>query len=76
MVDRAWTIGVRMKQIKVEVGNLIKLTDQPDDDNIWIVLKTKNFFKSEDKVSAVRIRNMTGKSQEIWFPARKIEVIG
>ena len=65
-----------MKEVKVEVGNLIKLPDQPDDDNIWIVLKTKNFFKSEDKVSAVRIRNMTGKPQEIWFPARKIEVIG
>ena len=65
-----------MKQVKVEVGNLIKLSDQPDDDNIWIVLKTKNFFKSEDRVSAVRIRNMTGKPQEIWFPDRKIEVLG
>ena len=65
-----------MKQVKVEIGNLIKLPDQPDDDNIWIVLKTKNFFKSEDKVSAVRIRNMTGEPQVIWFPARKIEVIG
>ena len=65
-----------MKQVKVEVGNLIKLSDQPDDDNIWIVLKTKNFFKSEDRVSAVRIRSMTGEAREIWFPARRIEVIG
>ena len=69
-------IGVQMNGIKVEVGNLIKLTDQPDDDNIWIVLGVRRFFKSENRVNAVRIRNMTGKSQEIWFPVRKIEVIG
>ncbi len=69
-------IGVQMNEVQIEVGNLIKLTDQPDDDNIWIVLKVKKFFKSENKINAVRIRNMTGKSQEIWFPVRKIEVIG
>ncbi len=68
-------IGVCMSN-EVGVGNLIKLTDQPDDDNIWIVLRVRRFFKSEDKVNAVRIRNMTGKPQEIWFPVRKIEVIG
>ena len=65
-----------MKDIKVEVGNLIKLTRQPDDDSIWIVLKVKHFFKSDGRVNAVRIRNMTGKPQEIWYPSRKIEVIG
>jgi len=74
-VDRERVIGVCMNGIKVEVGNLIKLTNQPDDDNIWIVLGVRRFFKSENRVNAVRIRNMTGKSQEIWFPARKIEVL-
>ena len=45
---------------EVEVGNLIKLTRQPDDDSIWIVLKVKRFIKStgENKVNAVRIRDM------------------
>ena len=75
MVDRAWTIGVRMKQVKVEVGNLIKLTRQPDDDSIWIVLKVKHFFKHSNNVNAVRIRNMH-RPQEIWYPSRHIEVIG
>ena len=65
-----------MKDIKVEVGNLIKLTRQPDDDNIWIVLGVRHFFKSDGRVNAIRIRNMTGKPQEIWYPSRKIEVIG
>ena len=66
-----------MKQIKVEVGNLIKLTRQPDDDSIWIVLKVKRFIKStgEDKVNAVRIRDMNS-PREIWYPSRHIEVIG
>ena len=73
-MDRARFIGVRMNEVKV--GNLIKLADQPDDDNIWIVLKVKRFFKHSNNVNAIRIRNMTGKPQEIWFPARKIEVIG
>ena len=68
-------IGVQMNEVQIEVGNLIKLTDQPDDDNIWIVLDVRRFFKSENKINAVRIRNMTGKSQEIWFPVRKIEVL-
>ena len=62
---------------EVEVGNLIKLTRQPDDDSIWIVLKIKKFIKStgEDKVNAVRIRDMYS-PREIWYPARHIEVIG
>ena len=66
-----------MKDIKVEVGNLIKLTRQPDDDNIWIVLKIKKFIKStgEDKVSAVRIRDMNS-PRELWYPSRHIEVLG
>ena len=66
-----------MKDIKVEVGNLIKLTRQPDDDSIWIVLKVKKFIKStgENKVNAVRIRDMYS-SREIWYPSRHIEVIG
>ena len=64
-----------MKDIKVEVGNLVKLPRQPDDDNIWIVLKVKHFFKSDNRVNAVRIRNMS-KPQEIWYPSRHIEVIG
>jgi len=62
---------------QVEVGNLIKLTRQPDDDSIWIVLKVKRFIKStgEDKVNAVRIRDMNS-PREIWYPSRHIEVIG
>ena len=68
-------IGVQMNGIKVEVGNLIKLTDQPDDDNIWIVLGVRRFFKSENKVNAVKIRTMNG-PREIWYPSRHIEVIG
>ena len=66
-----------MKDINVEVGNLIKLTRQPDDDSIWIVLKVKRFIKStgEDKVNAVRIRDMNS-PREIWYPSRHIEVIG
>ena len=64
-----------MKDIKVEVGNLIKLTRQPDDDNIWIVVDVRHFFKSEDRVNAVRIRTMND-SKEIWYPSRHIEVIG
>tara|TARA_B100000287_G_scaffold412687_1_gene443408 strand:+ start:769 stop:963 length:195 start_codon:yes stop_codon:yes gene_type:complete len=62
---------------EVEVGNLIKLTRQPDDDSIWIVLKVKRFIKStgEDKVNAVRIRDMNS-PREIWYPSRHIEVIG
>lgn len=60
----------------IEIGNLIKLTDQPDDDNIWIVLDVRRFFKSDDVHNAVKIRNMTGESREVWFPARKVEVIG
>ena len=62
---------------QVEVGNLIKLTRQPDDDIIWIVLKVKRFIKStgEDKVNAVRIRDMNS-PREIWYPSRHIEVIG
>ena len=75
MVDRAWIIGVRMKDIKVEVGNLIKLTRQPDDDSIWIVLKVKYFFESDKRVNAVRIRDMNS-PREIWYPSRHIEVIG
>ena len=74
-MDRARIIGVRMKPVKVEVGNLIKLIRQPDDDSIWIVLKVKKFFKSEDKVNAVRIRDMNS-PREIWYPSRHIEVIG
>ena len=68
-------IGVRMKE--VEVGNLIKLPRQPDDDSIWIVLKVKKFIKStgENKVNAVRIRDMNS-PREIWYPSRHIEVIG
>ena len=72
-----------MKEVEVKVGNLIKLNDEIDDDNIWIVLKVKHFFKSDDKVNAVRIRSLTNKlshltghhSKEIWHPARKIKVI-
>jgi len=64
-----------MKDIKVEVGNLIKLPRQPDDDNIWIVLGVRHFFKSEDRVNAVRIRDMYS-PREIWYPSRHIEVIG
>ena len=64
-----------MKDINVEVGNLIKLTRQPDDDSIWIVLKVKKFFKSENKVNAVRIRDMY-RPREIWYPSRHIKVIG
>ena len=64
-----------MKDIKVEVGNLIKLPRQPDDDNIWIVLGVRHFFKSEDRVNAVRIRTMNN-SKEIWYPSRHIKVIG
>ena len=62
---------------EVEVGNLIKLTRQPDDDSIWIVLKVKRFIKStgEDKVNAVRIRDMNS-PREIWYPSRHIEIIG
>ena len=75
MVVRERVIGVRMKDIKVEVGNLIKLPRQPDDDSIWIVLDVRRFFKSENRVNAVRIRNMTGKPQEIWHPVRYCEVI-
>jgi hypothetical protein len=62
---------------EVEVGNLIKLTRQPDDDSIWIVLKVKKFIKStgENKVNAVRIRDMNS-PREIWYPSRHIEVIG
>ena len=74
-MDRAWTIGVRMKDINVEVGNLIKLTRQPDDDSIWIVIDVRRFFKSENKVNAVRIRDMNS-PREIWYPSRHIEVIG
>ena len=65
-----------MNDVEVEIGSLVKLPRQPDDDNIWIVLKVKRFFKHSYNVNAIRIRNMTGKPQEIWFPARKIEVIG
>ena len=74
-MDRERTIGVRMKE--VEVGNLIKLTRQPDEDSIWIVLKVKKFIKStgENKVNAVRIRDMNS-PREIWYPSRHIEVIG
>ena len=64
-----------MKEVKVEIGSLVKLTRQPDDDNIWIVLKVKRFFKSENKVNAVRIRDMNS-PREIWYPSRHIEVIG
>ena len=64
-----------MKDIKVEVGNLIKLTRQPDDDNIWIVLGVRHFFKSDGRVNAVRIRTMNN-SKEIWYPSRHIKVIG
>jgi len=66
-----------MKDIKVEVGNLIKLNKQPDDDNIWIVLKVKKFIKStgENRVNAVRIRDMNS-PREIWYPSRHIKVIG
>ena len=64
-----------MNDIKVEVGKLIKLTRQPDDDSIWIVLKVKKFFKSENKVNAVRIRDMNS-TRELWYPSRHIEVIG
>ena len=64
-----------MNEVKVEIGSLVKLPNQPDDDNIWIVLDTKQFFKSDGRVNAVRIRNMTGPTQTIWFPARKIKVI-
>jgi hypothetical protein len=64
-----------MKDIKVEVGNLIKLTRQPDDDSIWIVVDVRRFFKSEDRVNAVRIRDMYS-PREIWYPSRHIEVIG
>ncbi len=64
-----------MKDIKVEVGNLIKLTRQPDDDSIWIVLKVKHFFESDKRVNAVRIRDMNS-TREIWYPARHIEVLG
>jgi hypothetical protein len=74
-VDRERFIGVCMNDIKVEVGNLIKLTRQPDDDNIWIVVDVRRFFKSEDRVNAVRIRTMNN-SKEIWYPSRHIEVIG
>jgi len=74
-VDRERIIGVRMKE--VEVGNLIKLTKQPDEDSIWIVLKVKKFIKStgENKVNAVRIRDMYN-PREIWYPSRHIKVIG
>ncbi len=64
-----------MKDIKVEVGNLVKLTRQPDDDSIWIVIDVRRFFKSENKVNAVRIRDMNS-PREIWYPSRHIEVIG
>jgi hypothetical protein len=64
-----------MNDIKVEVGNLIKLTKQPDDDSIWIVVDVRRFFKSEDRVNAVRIRDMYS-PREIWYPSRHIEVIG
>jgi len=64
-----------MKDIKVEVGNLVKLTKQPDDDSIWIVIDVRRFFKSENKVNAVRIRDMNS-PREIWYPSRHIEVIG
>ena len=76
-MDRERIIGVRMKDIKVEVGNLIKLTKQPDEDSIWIVLKVKKFIKStgENKVNAVRIRDMNS-PREIWYPSRHIKVIG
>ncbi len=63
-----------MKDIKVEVGNLVKLTRQPDDDSIWIVIDVRRFFKSENKVNAVRIRDMNS-PREIWYPSRHIEVI-
>jgi hypothetical protein len=75
VVDRERTIGVRMNDIKVEVGNLVKLTRQPDDDSIWIVIDVRRFFKSENKVNAVRIRDMNS-PREIWYPSRHIEVIG
>ena len=74
MVDRARIIGVRMKQVKVKVGDLIKLTRQPDDDSIWIVLKVRHFFKHSNNVNAVRIRDMNS-TREIWYPSRHIEVI-
>ncbi len=64
-----------MKDIKVEVGNLIKLPRQPDDDSIWIVIDVRRFFKSENKVNAVRIRDMNS-PREIWYPSRHIKVIG
>ena len=64
-----------MKEVKVEVGNLVKLTRQPDDDSIWIVVDVRKFFKSEDKVNAVRIRDMYS-PREIWYPSRHIEVLG
>ena len=64
-----------MKDIKVEIGNLIKLPRQPDDDSIWIVIDIRRFFKSENKVNAVRIRDMNS-PREIWYPSRHIEVIG
>jgi hypothetical protein len=64
-----------MNDIKVEVGNLVKLTRQPDDDSIWIVIDVRRFFKSENKVNAVRIRDMNS-PREIWYPSRHIEVIG
>ena len=60
---------------EVEVGNLIKLTRQPDDDSIWIVIDVRRFFKSENKVKAVRIRDMYS-PRESWYPSRHIEVIG
>ncbi len=64
-----------MNDIKVEVGNLVKLTRQPDDDSIWIVIDVRRFFKSANKVNAVRIRDMNS-PREIWYPSRHIEVIG
>ena len=64
-----------MKDIKVEIGNLVKLTRQPDDDSIWIVVDVRRFFKSENKVNAVRIRDMYS-PREIWYPSRHIKVIG
>ena len=46
-----------------------------DDDSIWIVVDVRRFFKSENKVNAVRIRDMNS-PREIWYPSRHIEVIG
>jgi|TARA_R110001583_G_scaffold21444_8_gene81480 hypothetical protein len=67
------------------VGSLVKLHSPNDDDNIWIVVGTKDFSRStgESKLMAVKVRCMTDRpsnvratrAKEFWHPVRYCEAI-